>query len=331
MPKFLLIQTAFLGDVILATSLVEKLHEFYPESSIDFLLRKGNEQVFNGHPYLREVIVFDKKRKIRDLIRILKKIRSNRYDYVFNVQRHFTSGIITTFSKARKKVGFNKNPFSFLFSESVEHIMVGDEELHEIKRNHKLIENITNSIVPLPKLHPLHEHELKVVKLIDGAEKFITIAPASIWYTKQFPLEKWVELIDNLPKNIEVFLVGGVNDYYLTDNIIKASRNKKVRNFAGMLCVLETAVLMKKSIMNYVNDSAPQHIASAINAPVCTVYCSTIPGFGYGPLSDKSNLVEITDLKCKPCGSHGMRKCPEKHFRCAMDIKVEWLLKVLPI
>jgi ADP-heptose:LPS heptosyltransferase len=45
---------------------------------------------------------------------------------------------------------------------------------------------------------------------------------------------------------------------------------------------------MKDAAMNYVNDSAPMHFASAVNAPVTAVYCSTIPAFGFGPLSDRS-------------------------------------------
>jgi ADP-heptose:LPS heptosyltransferase len=76
-PKsFLIIQTAFIGDVILATALIEKLHAFFPDAHIDFLLRKGNEGLLVNHPYLREVIVFDKKNKYSNLWKLLKKIRS---------------------------------------------------------------------------------------------------------------------------------------------------------------------------------------------------------------------------------------------------------------
>jgi ADP-heptose:LPS heptosyltransferase len=75
--------------------------------------------------------------------------------------------------------------------------------------------------------------------------------------------------------------------------------------------------------MNYVNDSAPMHLCSATNAPVTAVYCSTVPAFGFGPLSNQNKIAQINELlPCRPCGLHGYNKCPEKHFNCANNIHV---------
>jgi len=83
--------------------------------------------------------------------------------------------------------------------------------------------------------------------------------------------------------------------------------------------------------MNYLNDSAPMHFASAVNAPVTAVYCSTIPGFGFGPLSDKKFILETKQLlDCRPCGLHGYKACPRGHFHCAWHIADEQLLATLP-
>jgi heptosyltransferase-2 len=88
---------------------------------------------------------------------------------------------------------------------------------------------------------------------------------------------------------------------------------------------------MERAIMNYVNDSAPMHFASAVNAPVTAIYCSTLPAFGYGPLSDQSHIVEIQEaLQCRPCGIHGKKSCPQTHFNCANQISNQQLLSVLP-
>jgi heptosyltransferase-2 len=97
--SFLIIQTAFIGDVVLATALVEKLHQYYPDAAIDFLLRKGNEGLLKAHPYLREVLIWEKKKdKQKNLFGLHKKIRANKYDVVINVQRFIATGIITPFS-----------------------------------------------------------------------------------------------------------------------------------------------------------------------------------------------------------------------------------------
>jgi len=97
---------------------------------------------------------------------------------------------------------------------------------------------------------------------------------------------------------------------------------------AGKLSFLESAVLMKDALMNYVNDSAPLHLASSVNAPVTAIFCSTVPEFGFGPLSERSFIVQTKKtLDCKPCGNHGLNKCPKDHFECALTINNEQLLE----
>jgi len=79
--------------------------------------------------------------------------------------------------------------------------------------------------------------------------------------------------------------------------------------------------------MNYVNDSAPLHIASAMKAPVTAIFCSTVPAFGFGPLNANGRVVETTEnLDCRPCGLHGYKACPKGHFKCAMNIDPSALL-----
>ena len=110
MKRILIIQTAFIGDVILATPLVEKLHEAYPEYIIDFLLRKGNEGLFANHPYINKIYIWNKKEdKYRDLFNILMKVRQIRYDYIINLQRFLSTGIFTILSGSKIKIGFKKN------------------------------------------------------------------------------------------------------------------------------------------------------------------------------------------------------------------------------
>ncbi len=325
--KFLIIQTAFIGDVVLATALIEKLNETFPESSIDFVLRKGNEPLLAGHPHLRQVLVFDKqKSKYRNLFGLLSRIRREKYDYVINAQRFFASGLLTAFSGAKHTIGFNKNPLSFLFSKSVPHtISALDTDAHEVKRNHALIQEITDDQVARPRLYP-SDVDYEKVKL---DIPYFCIAPASVWFTKQWPAEKWIALIRKMPPAHKVFLLGAPGDKALCEAIKQECPDHLIDIVAGKLSFLESAALMKGAVMNYVNDSAPLHFASAVNAPVAAIYCSTVPGFGFGPLSDKSFVFETTEeLTCRPCGLHGHRACPKGHFRCA-DISVDEVLTSL--
>jgi heptosyltransferase-2 len=113
MTSFLVIQTAFLGDVILATPIVEKLHAHFPDAQIDFLLRRGNEGLLTDHPFIRSLLIWDKRKgKYGNLMKIARTVRANRYDYVINCHRFASSGLITALSKATDRIGFDKNPFS---------------------------------------------------------------------------------------------------------------------------------------------------------------------------------------------------------------------------
>ena len=323
MKKILIIQTAFIGDVILATPLIEKLHDKFPKSTIDFLLRKGNEKLFTNHPKLKNILIWDKKnKKYNNLIKIIKQIRAEKYDFVINLQRFSSSGIITFLSKGRIKIGFDKNPFSFSYKIKVKH-KIGNGT-HEIERNLSVIESITDNSKYLPKLYPEISNFNKVEEYTN--EKYICIAPASVWFTKQYPKHKWVELINAL-KEYKIYLIGAPSDFSLCNEISEQSSHNNIVNLTTELSFLDSAALMKNAFMSYVNDSAPMHIASAVNANVTAVYCSTVPSFGFGPLSTNSKVVEVSEkLACRPCGLHGKKECPEGHFDCAEKINVNQLI-----
>ena len=318
---FLIIQTAFIGDVILATAVVEKLSQKFPDVKIDFLLRKGNESLLENNPHISEVIVWDKKQnKISNLFGIVKKVRSKKYTHVINLHRFASSGIITGLSSAQHKIGFDKNPFSFLFTQKFEHNTNGRQ--HETLRNQNLISNLTDSIPAKPKLYP-SDADIKAVARFKN-EKYSCIAPASVWFTKQFPKEKWVEVLNSFNSGSNVYLLGAASDNSACEWIIENTSNKKITNLAGKLTFLESAALMKDAVMNYTNDSAPLHIASAMNAPVRVVFCSTVPEFGFGPLSDDSKIIQTKEkLDCRPCGLHGFAVCPKGHFECALLIDIK--------
>ena len=285
--QFLIIQTAFLGDAVLATSILEKLHAHYPDAAIDLVVRKGNDGLFTGHPFLRDLHVWDKREgKTRSLFKLIGTLRKQRYDHVINAQRFFSTGLMTALSGGKETIGYDKNPLSFLFSRTVKHQIPEPAELrkhsvksdaaiiHEVDRLNDLILHLTDGLRPLPKLYPTPADRATVDPLIlsssapisiGGPSNYITIAPASVWFTKQWPAEKWIELIKALPADRRIFLIGAPGDIPLCERITKEAGRGEV--LAGKLSLLGTAALMEGAAMNYVNDSAPLHIASAMNVP----------------------------------------------------------------
>lgn len=417
--------------MVLATGIIEKLYACFPDAQIDFLVRKGNESLLKGHPFLHEVLVWDKKKnKLRNLWDLLQRIRRAKYDKVINVQRFAATGLLTAFSGAAETIGFDKNPISRLFTKRIRHIvsesrlsepgmsgepghkhvdtghifsepdisggliaghMAGESSsgepvlsqgravTHEIDRNQELIKDFTDPIPAKPRLYP-SQKDYEHVREYKGSP-YITISPASVWFTKQYPKDKWISFINQVPTGYTIYLLGAPSDRDLCENIRKASDRSlrdtaihqsgertiqdasdrprrpsqdtaihqsgdrivqdasdridrasagSIVNLSGKLEFLQSVALMKDATMNYVNDSAPMHFASAANAPVTAIYCSTIPAFGFGPLSDIKFIVEIKEpLDCRPCGLHGYKACPRGHFNCAYKIADEQLLETL--
>lgn len=330
--KILVIQTAFIGDVVLALPVPQSLRKKFPESEIHFLLRKGNESLLDNHPSIDRVWIWDKNNhKNYGLIKLIQELRKERFDLVINLQRFFSSGLFTVCSGAKKSLGFIKNPLSFLFSKSYPHIIGSKTDkayLHETERNLSLLTDFVQVQHTIkPELFPSKSDYDKISKYVPDGPLFV-LAPASVWFTKQYYQDGWKSLALHLSKIGTVVTVGGKNDIPFCNTILDSIPNGK--NLAGSLSFLETAALMTHAKRVFANDSAPLHFASAVNAPVTAVFCSTIPQFGFGPLSDDSVIVETSqELACKPCGLHGRKSCPEGHFRCATTISTEKLLSTI--
>lgn len=320
MKHFLIIQTAFLGDVILCTPLISELKRIYPDALIDVVVRKGNELLLQNNPYINEIIVWNKKEgKYKSLLSTIKRIRKNEYDEIINLQRFASAGLMCMRAKSKSKIGFTKNAFGFIYSKKVPH-NIGDGR-HEVERNLATIAHHGAKTLVQPELYPSQQDFSFVEQWKES--NYFCLAPASVWETKKLPLSKWIELIELLKNKGTIYLLGGPDDFELCEKI-----NKQVHgiatNLCGKLSLLQSAALIKDAQMNFVNDSGPLHLASSMNAPTRAFFCSTIPDFGFGPLSEDSKVIEVNyDLDCRPCGLHGYHSCPKGHFKCGKDIEIK--------
>ena len=245
MNKILIIQTAFIGDVILATPIIEKLSEFYPDSQIDFLLRKGNEKLLTNHPKINKVLIWKKQgEKYRSLFQIINLVRSKKYDCVINVQRFLAAGIITALSGAKVKVGFSKNPMSFALNKKIRHQIIGQ---HETSRNLSLVRELTDDKYVRPALYP-SQQDLENIKEYQKSP-YLCFAPTSVWATKQFPSLKWVELILSQDEQWTIYLLGGQTDTEECEELIRMCGRDNLINLSGKLSFLESILAFNLKIL----------------------------------------------------------------------------------
>lgn len=309
--KFLIIQTAFIGDVVLATAIAEALAQL-DKAEVHFLVRKGNESLLENNPFIDRIWIWNKQQnKLRNLFQLGNEIRNEKFDCVINLQRFASTGFLTWRSGALKKIGFQENPFSFCFSTKFKHEV--NNGLHEVNRNLELLREFVPGDFP-PRLFPSVQNFEAVTEF--KSKPYVCVAPSSVWFTKQWPKENFIQLVSELAKKHHVFLLGAKADFDLCEEV-RGVENFNATNLCGKLNFLESAALIRDAAMNFVNDSAPMHFASAMNAPTTAFFCSTIPEFGFGPLSDRSRIVESNEnLACRPCGLHGKKSCPLGHFKC---------------
>ncbi|MFM1913286.1 MAG: hypothetical protein RIR51_1124 [Bacteroidota bacterium] len=312
--KYLLIQTAFLGDLVLITSVLEKLFHSDEKKEVHVLVRKGLETILSDYPYIDQlrVHVYDKKNKRKSWWALNKEFRAIGFDEVMVFQRFFGMGLLATTIGAKKVLGYKENPLSFLFHKRFIHGM--GNGMHEIERNNQFFEDGEPALKP--RLSAPQYASLSDLN-------YIFFAPGSVWETKRWPKDHWVELIKNSPEEWTWVMSGAGAEQILCDEIEKEIQGKNLINLAGKLSLNELNQVIGTAKLALVNDSGPLHIASAMNIPTIALFCSTSPKFGFTPLAEQSLILEYEgELTCKPCGKHGKKACPFSHFLCGNGIEV---------
>jgi len=155
-------------------------------------------------------------------------------------------------------------------------------------------------------------------------------APGAAHNTKIWLEEKWVELLnaaytDGYKTQV---MVGNSADKSLCERVSERI-DHSVLVTAGETGLGELIALIKAADVFITEDSGPMHIAAAVGTPLVAIFGPTVLEFGFAPLRCKHQIVQIEDLKCRPCHPHGPRKCPRGHFRCMENISVDQVLSAI--
>lgn len=341
--RILVIQTAFIGDVVLTTPMLRALRRCHPDAEITVLVKPEAAPFLQGHPDIDNVMIFDKSREHRytGMFRLIGQIREKRFHVLLSPHQSHRTGLLAMFSGIPVRYGYETAGFARL---AYNRRLKRDLSYHEIYRLLLFLkEGYCPQLPPVKEMDPslvLAESQagaLKAVQLLDRLAigrreaRPILLAISSIWPTKRWTPHGFAELAGRLYDTYgqEILLIGSKGDSAVAEEVLSFAREllpettlPHIRNICGQTDLPTLFSLMKRSMLVVSNDSAPVHFACAAGTPVVAIFGATTPSLGYAPIAPNSAVAEI-ELSCRPCGTHGAKKCPLKHFRCMKDLTAE--------
>jgi heptosyltransferase II len=315
-PTALVIQTAFLGDVVLTTPLLSAVAARH--GPVDVVTTPAAAVLLQQHPAIAEVIPYDKHgaaRGLRGLARLGRELRSRRYRRVYLPHRSLRSAALALWSRAPERIGFADAPAALTYSTRIPRARSG----HEVERLLALASPSRGEIHPVslglsPEDHAAAQFWLDRHGIGPG---FTALAPGSVWATKRWPY--YAELAAALEGRVVV--VGSGDDAAQAQAIVARSGGRAV-SAAGALGLRASAALIQRASCLVTNDSAPLHLATAVGTPVVAIFGPTVPEFGFGPRRPEDLSLGHGELPCRPCSAHGPPACPLGHHRCMQELSV---------
>lgn len=316
--------------MILTTPLIERLAA---EGPVHVVATPANAGVLANHPAVSSVLVFDKRgadRGLGGLRRMAQRLRSVNAERALLAQGSSRTAALAWMAGIPQRITFDTSGGRLFTTRRVPY----RRDLHHSARLWQLGNAAGRDDLPpplRPSLYPGPADHAAVQTLLDRAavsaqEPLIALAPGSVWATKRWP--HYAALASELVRSIghsgaRMVVLGAAGDAPLAAAIAEAAAaagGAAVVDATGQLSLLGSAALLERCQVLVTNDSAPLHLASAMNTPTVALFGPTVPAFGFGPLAERQAVMEHERLDCRPCHAHGPPSCPLGHFRCMQDL-----------
>ena len=334
--RILVNQTSYLGDVILTTPLLAEIRRCFPEAELDLLCTPRATSLVDNNPDLDHIVADDKRGEGRGLKGVWRKVmelRRRRYTLALSPHKSLRSALLLFLARIPCRIGFRQSAGWFLYHHRVNR----DTRLHDVDRNLSLLQAFgMDPSRSQKKLRiEVDSHTRESVERIwnalgieqqDGGLIF-GLNPGSVWPTKRWSVEGYANLMVQLKKKYrcEVVLFGGPEDREIADRIQELSGHVGF-DLVGRTSLRELPCAVERCDVFITNDSAPMHIAVARGIPVVALFCATTPSLGFYPYASRATVVQ-KELSCRPCTSHGGRRCPLGTADCIHLVKSEDVLR----
>lgn len=303
--------------------------------------RKGFGNTFLELGLIDEYIEIDKSKKTWK--NAVKEMQKQKYHLLISAHQSFRTALIISRLEADIKIGYSAWWNFWVYSHTQKRKMNWPEPLRQLallkSLDPELRESLENLKINEEFLNENTQRDIKLDKVIpDWAsltirsqvlkqeldlndytlpKEYIVIAPGSVWPTKRWTENGFIELIQKLDN--PCVLLGSQNELDICDRI--ASRTTQIWNLCGKTTLMETLFLMAKAKLTISNDSGAQHMSSAVDCPTLSLFGPTVLDLGYRPWNNNVRVAEI-DLNCRPCGKHGAKTCPLGTHDCMKKLSV---------
>lgn len=330
-PKILVVQTAFLGDVVLTTPLLRAIKRVHPDSHLAALVTPPAAPLLEADPHLDVLLTYDKKGG-ESLSDVLRKVRALRFDWLLSPHRSHRSGLFALLSRIPVRIGFSDAALAWAYHRRVDR----PAGAHEVDRNLALLQGLGHE--PLASDRVLHvgysEEEQEAVDEVlrqagvPAGAPLAGLCPGSIWATKRWGAEGFASVARSLAqRGLRPVLLGGGKDADAARRVEElAGLDGALVNAVGRTPLKALAAWMDRLSVLVTNDSAPLHVAAARGTPTVAVFGPTTRELGFGPLHAASRVAEV-DLECRPCGPHGAHHCPRGSLLCMERVRPEEVLR----
>lgn len=328
--RILLIRFKGIGDVILSTPLFRALKKKYPSAQIDLVTRSFCAPIVQNDPHLSRVLLYPEKgTSLWELIRFIRRIRGEKYDWVLDLAAEPRSAWLTLFSGAALRAGY-----AFHFRQWAFNYRIPKNKVRKYQAEVNL--DIIRALgVPdagnQTEIHLSAEDqawaeacfarsEFKDLKIKVG------LNPTGTWPSKRWPVSHWRELIQKLnTEGVKPILVGAPADQPLLDEIRKGLEG--VTLVKPDTTLSQAAAFVSKLDLLIGNDGTPQHFAQAFGVKSLTL-CGPHWGMSWVKPGDVRHRFLQYFLDCGPCD---LNVCPfPKEEGKAAHVHQECLVKITP-
>ncbi|HWP56346.1 MAG TPA: lipopolysaccharide heptosyltransferase II [Candidatus Acidoferrales bacterium] len=314
--KILIVQTSFLGDLVLSAPLIAEVKRRFPHGHLAVLCRAGLEGLLEGNLEVDEVLGYDKRGGLGGLWRKAQELRRRGFTVAISPHKSLRTALLLFLAGIPCRVGFRQSAGWFLYHYRADRL----RSLHDVERNLSILSafGIRTSQCQRelrftidPVLARSVAARLESMGLSRGRERLrFGVSPGSVWPTKRWSVEGYAEVIRRLKEDYacEVLLFGGREDRPLAARLEELTNHAAV-DLSGCFSLRELPAAIASCDLFICNDTGPMHIAVACGVPVVAIFCATTPSLGFYPYSYKALVVEKA-LHCRPCSPHGGLRCP---------------------